>query len=103
MDCYTVVLIVPEAQGTYAEASVGDSHVNIVQARMFVGVILLLVSRMATAQSPSNAQLSPADLVKAVIHKEIESSDVTEIRWKYLLFKEVDGKQETREVVETKS
>src|SRR5205807_1724450 len=30
-------------------------------------------------------------------------SDVTEIRWKYLLVKEVDGKQETREVVETKT
>jgi len=102
VDCYTVVLIVAEVQGTYAEAFVGDSHVNIVQARMFFGVILLLVSRMAPAQSQSNAQLSPADLVKAVIHKEIDSSDVTEIRWKYLLFKEVDGKQETREVVETK-
>src|ERR1700751_5206359 len=70
---------------------------------MFAAVILLLVSRFATAQAQPNAQLSPADLVKAVIHNELNPSDVTEIRWKYLLVKEADGKQETREVVETKS
>jgi len=70
---------------------------------MFVGVILLLVSRTASAQSPSTAHLSPADLVKAVIRSELNTSDVTEIRWKYLLVKEVDGEQETREVVETKA
>ena len=70
---------------------------------MFAGVILLLVSRIASAQSQSEAKLSPADLVKAVIHSELDPSDVTDIRWKYLLNKEVDGKQETREVIETKS
>ena len=77
---------------------------TITQSRiMFVGVMLLLVSRIATGQSQSNTQLSPADLVKAVIRSELNTSDVTEIRWKYLLVKEVDGRQETREVVETKS
>ena len=79
---------------------------TITQSRMmFAGVILLLVSRMATAtaQSQSNAQLSPADLVKAVISSELNTSEGAEIRWKYLLVKEVDGTQETREVVETKS
>ena len=77
---------------------------TITQSRMmFAGVIVLLVSRIASAQSQSNAQLSPADLVKAVIRSELNTSDVTEIRWKYLLVKEVDGKQETREVVETKA
>jgi hypothetical protein len=70
---------------------------------MFAAVILLLVSRFAAAQAQSNAQLSPADLVKAVIRSELNPSDVTEVRWRYLLVKEVDGKQETREVVETKS
>jgi len=70
---------------------------------MFAGVIVLLVSRIASAQSQSNAQLSPADLVKAVIRSELNTSDVTEIRWKYLLVKEVDGKEETREVVQTKT
>jgi len=70
---------------------------------MFAGVILLLVSRIASAESQSEAQPSPVDLVKAVIRSELNISDLTEIRWKYLLVKEVDGKQETREVVETKS
>jgi hypothetical protein len=70
---------------------------------MFAAVILLLVSRFAIAQAQSNAQLSPTDLVKAVIRNELNPSDVTEVRWKYLLVKEVDGKQETREVIETKS
>lgn len=70
---------------------------------MFIGVICLLVLRIASAQSQSNQQPLPADLVKAVIHSELNPSDVSEIRWKYLLVKEVDGKQETREVIETKS
>jgi hypothetical protein len=78
--------------------------VTITQSRMMFGlVILLLLSLTATAQSQSNVQLSPADLVKAVIRNELNTSDVVEIRWKYLLVKEVDGKEETREVVETKS
>jgi hypothetical protein len=78
--------------------------VTIVHSRFILAaVILLLVSRFATAQAQPNAQLSPADLVKAVIHNELNSSDITDIRWKYLLVKEADGKQETREVVETKS
>ena len=77
---------------------------TIAQSRiMLAGVILLLVSRISSAQSQPEVQLSPADLIRAVIHSELKASDVTEIRWKYLLNKEVDGKQETREVVETKS
>jgi hypothetical protein len=63
-------------------------------------MLLLLAS---IAQSQSGLQLSPTDLVKAVIHSELNTSDVGEIRWKYLLNKEVDGKQENREVVETQS
>ena len=79
-------------------------HVRVTQSRIVVlGVIFVLVSLKATAQSPSGAQLSPADLVKAAIHSELKPSDVNEARWKYLLVKEVDGKQETREVVERKS
>lgn len=77
---------------------------TMMRSRFMLGaVILLLVSRFATAQSQSNAPLTPADLVKAVIRSELNPSDITEARWKYLLVKEVDGKQETREVVETKS
>jgi hypothetical protein len=70
---------------------------------MFAGVILFVVSGIASAESQSEAQLSPADLVKAVIRSELSTSDVSEVRWKYLVDKDVDGKQETREVVETKS
>src|SRR5712692_1456243 len=72
---------------------------------MFAGMILLMLFLcIASVESQSEPQLAPADLVKAVIRSELNSSDVTEIvRWKYRLVKEVDGKQETREVVETKS
>jgi len=78
--------------------------VTMIQSRfMFATVTVLLVSHLATAQSQSSAALPPIDLVKAVIRSEFDPSDVTEVRWKYLLVKEVDGKQETREVVETKS
>jgi len=70
---------------------------------MFASVILLLLPWIASAESQPESHLSPADLVKAVIHTELNHSNVTEVRWKYLLDKEVDGTQETREVVETKS
>ena len=77
---------------------------TVMQSRMMLaGVILLLVSRIATTQSQSNVQLPPADLVKAVIRSELNPTDVNEVHWKYLLVKEADGKQESREVVETKS
>src|SRR6266568_3577937 len=69
----------------------GD-HVIITQSRLILaGVILVLVSRIA---AQSRAELAPADLVKAVIRSELKTSDVTENRWKYLLVKAVDGKQE---------
>jgi hypothetical protein len=70
---------------------------------MFVGVILVVVSTLGSAESQIKSRLSPADLVKAVIRRELQLPPVSEIRWKYLLDKEVDGKQEIREVVETKS
>jgi hypothetical protein len=69
----------------------------------FATVILVLVFRFSIAQAQSNAQISPADLIKAVIRSELNPSDGSEVRWKYLQVKEVDGKQETRQVVETKS
>lgn len=63
---------------------------------MFVTVILFLLAGFAPAQAQLNRPLSPADLVKAVIHNELNPADVTEPHWKYLLIKQVDGKQETR-------
>jgi hypothetical protein len=47
--------------------------------------------------------LSPTELVKAVIHNEMSTTSTAEMRWNYRSEKEVDGKQETKEVVETKS
>jgi hypothetical protein len=70
---------------------------------MFVVIILVVLSALETAESQIKAPLSPADLVKAVIRGELQSPAVAKIHWKYLLDKEVDGKQEIREVVETKS
>jgi hypothetical protein len=78
--------------------------VTLTQSRTtFAGVILVVLSGLGSAESQIKAQLTPADLVKAVIRAELQPPDVSEVRWKYLLDKEVDGKQEIREVVETKS
>src|SRR5262250_998862 len=68
---------------------------------LLASAVLPLIFHPAWAQS--NAQLSPADLVKAVIANELKPTAGPEIRWKYRLDKQVDGRQETREVFETKS
>ena len=68
------------------------------------GVASLLFP-LATAifvAAQSLPQLPPSDLIRAVVHTELASSG-PDIQWKYVLEKQVDGKQETREVVETKS
>jgi hypothetical protein len=54
------------------------------------------------AAAQSAPPLSPADLIKAVIHTEL-GSNAPDAEWKYVLEKEVDGKKETRQVVETRS
>lgn len=69
---------------------------------MLVMTVFLGIAGAAFAAAQSTPQPSPADLIKAVIHNELSTS-TPEARWKYLLDKEVDGKQETREVIETKS
>jgi hypothetical protein len=53
--------------------------------------------------SQSKLQISPSDLVKAVIYNELHPSTESDVHWKYRLDKQLGGKQETREVVETKS
>jgi hypothetical protein len=70
---------------------------------LLASVPFLLFSFIRTAECQSATQLSPADLVKAVIHTELNTPDSAAVHWKYRLEKEVDGTQETREVVETKS
>lgn len=70
--------------------------------RAALGVIFLVILCDRSAQSQLKAQVSPLDLVKAVIRNELKNVD-DDIRWKYLLNKQVDEKQETREVVETRA
>ena len=70
---------------------------------MLAGVTLFLAPCIGLAESQSTTQISPADMVKSVIYNELHPSDGSSIRWKYRVDKESDGKQETREVVETKS
>ena len=63
----------------------------------------LLALSTVLAASQSKPELSPTDLVKAVIYNELHPSNSPDVHWKYKLYKQADGKQETREVVETKS
>lgn len=72
------------------------------QKAFFVGAVTLLYLHLATAQTSAPQRPTAAELVKAVIHTELNLPD-RNIRWKYLLSKEADGKQETREVIETKA
>lgn len=67
---------------------------------LLVSAILLPLSLAAQTQSP---QIAPADLVKQVIYNELHPPAVSNLHWKYRLQKEVDGKKETRTVVETRS
>jgi hypothetical protein len=70
---------------------------------MLAAVVLLGPADLAFAAQQSTPQPSPADLIKSVIYTELNSQNSSDVRWKYVLEKEADGKQETREVVETKT
>jgi len=70
------------------------------QSRLMLATMVFLGIAGATS-AIAQSKASPSDLIKAVIHNELSTSPG--VRWKYVLDKEVDGKQETREVVETKS
>lgn len=71
------------------------------QSRHALAAILLFESTAILAGAQSAPQPSPRDLIRAVVQTELASSG-PDIQWKYLLEKEVEGRQETREVVETK-
>jgi len=73
------------------------------RAMKVLGIVLLLTPTLGAADHQSNTQPSPSDLVNAVIRNELKPADPAEMRWKYLLDKEVNGKEETKEVVETNS
>jgi hypothetical protein len=66
-------------------------------------ILAVLLLAPAAVWAQAQPQLPAADLVKAVIANEIKPSSDTDVRWKYRLEKEVDGRRETREVAETKS
>lgn len=63
-------------------------------------VSLFFMAMPAWAQTTLEA---PTDLVKEVIYNELHPADAANVRWKYQLAKEADGKNETRSVVETSS
>lgn len=67
-----------------------------------VAISLFVIAASTLTVGQSTPQLSPRDLIKAVIGNELNSSAPV-VQWKYLLEKEVDGKNETRQVVETKN
>lgn len=64
---------------------------------------LLVAVQPGEAQSQSSSQLSPSTLVKSVIYNEMHPSKAEPIHWKYRLEKRLDGRQETRTVIETRS
>lgn len=73
------------------------------KSRMLLASALsLLAPKLLVAQSSTQSQSSPAELVKEVIYNELHPSEAT-THWKYQLAKEVDGKKELRTVVETNS
>ncbi len=66
-------------------------------------VILSVAACLGSATLQAQPKLSAADLVKAVIRNEVNASTSSDVRWKYVSYKNADGKQETREVVQTRS
>jgi hypothetical protein len=81
--------------------------VTIPGSRMMIvppaALVLLGLVHGAYATAQTAPQTSPADLIRAVISTELKDPNTANVRWKYVLDKEADGKQETRDVVETKS
>ncbi len=71
-------------------------------ARLLLAVAVLSSSCFVAAQ-PQSKQLSPAELIKQVIYNELHPTAVSCVHWRYRLLKQVDGKQEAKAVVETKS
>jgi Skp family chaperone for outer membrane proteins len=80
----------------------GEARQDTVKTRYYTLSLLaaaLLASSMA-AQSNVN-QLSPGDLIKQVIYNELHPTSTSNSHWRYLLEKQINGKQETKAVVET--
>lgn len=72
-------------------------------SRSLLTAAAILSASSFVAAQPQPNQLSPADLVKQVIYNELHPTAGSTLRWRYRSQKQVDGKQESRAVVETKS
>jgi hypothetical protein len=81
--------------------------VNTLQTRIQLSAVMSLVlsvaPRIGFAESQPGDKIPPSDLVKSVIYNELHPTSTVDAHWRYQLIKDVDGKQETRAVVETKS
>ena len=73
------------------------------RSSLILSIVLLNCFLGRSAESQVKTTVSPLELVKTVIHNELNRTDDRDVRWKYVLTKQVEGKQETREVVETRS
>ena len=69
-------------------------------SRLKLARIVSLLGSVAVAAQQRPQEL-PADLVREVIHNELNEPQGTQLKWRYVSEKEADGKQETREVIET--
>lgn len=70
---------------------------------LLASALLLLAPAAMCAESPNQSSGTPKELVKEVIYNELHAPATADIHWKYRLLKEVDGKSETRTVVETRA
>ena len=71
---------------------------------LFAAVAVLLAPGLGVAESTPSVQFSAGDLVQAVIHNELQPAAAgSGVLWRYRLDKAADGKQETKQVVETQS
>ncbi len=79
------------------------AHKSCISVISFAVLALSFSSESVVAQSQSSSQISPSTLVKDVIYNEMHPSTRETVHWKYRLQKTLDGKQETRSVIETQS
>ena len=72
-------------------------------SRSLLTAAAILSASSCMAAQPQSDQLSPPDLVKQVIYNEVHPASGSTLHWRYRSQKQVDGKQESRAVIETKS
>jgi hypothetical protein len=74
---------------------------RVLRTGVCVGLLTLTLGPAGFPQSiPSGSAISTNDLVRAVVANEIKPQDTT--RWMYKVYKEENGKKQTKEVVQTR-